>query len=87
MGAELQGLENLKPALEGALIPSQDSLRITVKPLADTPGFIYNNRAGVYKRTSDPEIALLLASQRGDQEKVNNLLNSKAHANAHLSGS
>ena len=87
VGAELQGLENLKPALEGALIPSQDSLRITVKPLADTPGFIYNNRAGVYKRTSDPEIALLLASQRGDQEKVSNLLNSKADANAHVSGS
>ena len=87
VGAELQGLENLKPALEGALIPSQDSLRITVNPLPDTPGFIYNNRSGFYKRTSEPEIALLLASQRGDQEKVNDLLNSKSDPNAHISGS
>ena len=87
VGAELQGLENLKPALKGALIPSQDSLRITVDPLPDTPGWIYNNRSGFYKRTSDPEIALLLASQRGDQEKVNDLLNRKVDPNAHFSGS
>ena len=87
VGAELQGLENLKPSLEGALIPSQDSLRITVNPIPDTPGWIYNNRSGVYKRTSDKGIALLLASQRGDQEKVNDLLNSKADPNTQISGS
>ena len=87
VGAELQGLENLKPSLEGALIPSQDSLRITVNPIPDTPGWIYNNRSGVYKRTSDKGIALLLASQRGDQEKVNNLLHSKVDPNTQISGS
>ena len=87
LGAELQGLENLKPSLEGALIPSQDSLRVTVNPIPDTPGWIYNNRSGVYKRTSDKGIALLLASQRGDQEKVNDLLNSKVDPNTQISGS
>ena len=87
LGAELQGLENLRPPLEGSLIPSQNSLRVTVNPITDTPGWIYNNRSGFYKRTSEPGVALLLAAQNGDSEKVSNLLKSNVDPNIQYNGS
>ena len=75
VGANLQQHINLSKSLEGEFIPMQDELRVYSKANF-VPNWANQSYSGIYRKTSNPTESLLIASRKGNLEKVKELLDS-----------
>ena len=69
VGANLQQHINLSKSLEGEFIPMQDELRVYSKANF-VPNWANQSYSGIYRNTSNPTESLLIASRKGNLEKV-----------------